>query len=360
VRLDGECYATSRDGLTWRKPVLNRVSFSGSRRNNLVTRRAHGPGFFFDARETDPSKRYKMFSRALVAGRSVMAVGFSGDGVRWRICACEEIAARGDTHNNAFWAPTLGKYVGITRQWRPSKKTGLVRQVARTVSDDFVHWSKARVIFEGLDDDLQIYSMPVCYHAGVYLGMATILRISTDRVWAELAWSADTVHWNRVDPGQPVIGNGPRRGDYDRGCVYPSAPVFGDDEIRIYYFGDRGQHTDWRRGGLCLATLRPDGFAGYEPADRRKPAAITTQPLRVDPAALRVSTDVRRGGRVSVVVRDARSNMVAESQPVARTGSDTPIRWLPAVRGANVWGPVRLEFRLHNATLYSFSVAEEK
>ena len=43
----------------------------------------------------------------------------------------------GDTHNNAFWSPELGKYVGITRM-----KTDQ-RLVAHTESADFIHWTRA-------------------------------------------------------------------------------------------------------------------------------------------------------------------------------------------------------------------------
>ena len=52
--------------------------------------------------------------------------------------------------------------------------------------------------------------------------------------------------------------------DYDYGCVYASAsPVFLKNEIRLYSGGSDWLHFGWRKGRLALATLRPDGFAGY-------------------------------------------------------------------------------------------------
>ena len=61
------------------------------------------------------------------------------------------------------------------------------------------------------------------------------------------------------------------------GCAYAAAlPVFLDDEIRLYYGASNGTHNGWRDGFLALATLRPDGFAGYQPADAAKPATVTT------------------------------------------------------------------------------------
>ena len=40
----------------------------------------------------------------------------------------------------------------------------------------------------------------------------------------------------------------------------------------LYYGGSDGLHTSWRNGFFCLATLRPDGFAGYRATDAAGPA----------------------------------------------------------------------------------------
>ena len=88
---------------------------------------------------------------------------------------------------------------------------------------------------------------------------------------------------------------------YDWGCVYASAcPVFLDDEIRIYYGGSDGYHFGWRNGFFCLATLRPDGFAGYEPLEQNSPAEILTKPIVYHSETLLVSADVQNTGSVTV------------------------------------------------------------
>ena len=297
------CYATSQDGLTWAKPDLGLVEYEGSKANNILWRgggdfhgsthpptrgtptlpygsavgevspaegswalRAgpHGAGIFKDLRDPDPARRYKAFLKS-----EILSVAFSADGIHWApAIACPEANSAGDTHNNAFWAPSLRKYVGITRQW--SKPFG--RQVARTSSPDFLNWDKTQIVLEGLDERHQTYSMPVCFHGGVYIGLVAIHDQDADRVWTELTWSPDTKTWHRVLPGTPLIPNGDE-GEYDWGCVYAAAcPVFLKDEIRLYYGGSDGLHTSWRNGFFCLATLRPDGFAGYRAseAERRR------------------------------------------------------------------------------------------
>ena len=236
------CYATSKDGITWVKPELGLVEYEGSKANNILWRGSgeakvlqegpHGSGILKDVRDPDPNRRYKAFLKS-----KILSVAFSADGLHWRSAtACLEANSAGDTHNNAFWAPTLGKYVGITRQW--GKPFG--RQVARTSSFDFVNWEKTQIVLEGLDEKHQTYAMPVFFHAGVYLGLVAIHDQDTDRVWAELTWSPDTKTWHRILPGTPLIPNSGDEGDYDWGCVYPAAyPVFLDDEIRFVLWWKR-------------------------------------------------------------------------------------------------------------------------
>ena len=114
-------------------PILGWSSLTENKRNNLLVREIHGAGVFKDYRETDPAKRYKMFH----CGNPQMEVVFSADGLRWSDpIPIPEIEAHG-THANAFWAPSLGKYVGITRQHANG-----TRLVTRGESTDFVNWTE--------------------------------------------------------------------------------------------------------------------------------------------------------------------------------------------------------------------------
>ena len=345
----GVCYATSRDGLHWEKPALGLVEFNGSKANNLVLRGPHGAGIFRDDAERDPARRFKLFCRAGDKLRT-MAVAFSPDGLRWsELTPCPEIQVPGDTHNNALWSPDTGRYVGITRL-----KTDQ-RLVARTESADFIHWTKAVEVLRG-DKLNQTYAMPVFRHAGVYLGLPMILRTAGDRVHCELAWSTDAVEWHRIDAGRPLIPNSDRPGDYDWGCVYAAAtPVFLEREIRLYYGASNGPHTNWRDGFLALATLRPDGFAGYEPTDRNRVATVTTRAFKCGGARLRLSADAG-GGTVRTTLLDDAGRKLAEAAPVTGNVTDQPLTWANGFNLAeHVGRPVRLAFELKAAKVYSFS-----
>ncbi len=348
----GVCYAESRDGLHWEKPALGLVEFGGNTRNNLVIRGPHGTGVFVDPADMDATRRFKLFCRASDKVRT-MAAAFSPDGYHWtEPKLCPEIEVPGDTHNNAFWAPEIGKYVGITRLKSDQ------RLVARTESADFIHWTKAVEILRG-DVRHQTYAMPVFRYGNVYLGLPMIFDTATDRVSCELAWSADTVAWQRIAPGEPLIPNSDKPGDYDWGCVYAGAtPVITDQEIRLYYGASNGPHTNWRDGFLALATLRPDGFAGYETIAVGKAGFVTTAPVICTGKRLAVSADAA-GGRVRVAVLDDEHLGFDECRPITTDMSGGSVKWTGDADLKKYEGrKIRLRFELTNAKLYAFSFEE--
>jgi hypothetical protein len=350
------CYATSKDGIKWTKPEMGLVEFGGSKANNILwrggqgeggTEGPHGTGIFKDLHDPDPKRRYKAFLKA-----EILSVAFSADGIKWsEPVTCPEADSAGDTHNNAFWAPTLGKYVGITRQW--AQPNG--RQVVRTTSEDFINWKKCKIVLEGLNPRYQTYAMPVFFHGGIYLGLVAIHDQEEDRVWTELTWSPDTVKWNRVLPGTPLIPNSPgKEGEYDWGCVYAAAnPVFLEDEIRLYYGGSDGHHNIWRNGFFCLATLRPDGFAGYEQKNKDKPAIITTTPIPYSKQSIQVSADVSKGGSIQVSILGKGGKKIATTKTISESVSDGRLDIMKIKADK-----VQLRFELNNAKLFSFSFAE--
>jgi hypothetical protein len=356
----GICYATSKDGITWDKPEMALVDYEGSNANNILWRGGgvhkdwggpHGTGIFKDLRDPDPERRYKAILK-----EKILSVAFSADGIHWGPpMACPEANSAGDTHNNAFWAPTLGKYVAITRQWRKTDNEH-VRVVARTESDDFINWSETENVLEGQDANQQLYAMPVFFHGGIYLGLVAVHDQKTDRVWTELTWSPDTRTWHRAMPGSPLIDNDGEYGDYDWGCVYAAAnPVFRDNEIRLYYGGSDGLHTSWRNGFLCMATLRPDGFAGYKAVAHS--ASVTTVPVFNGAASLQVSADIGEGGSLVVRALDDAERVIAESEAMTSSATDAEIVWRDASELTKIAANgARLQFVFRDATVYSFTV----
>ena len=141
------------------------------------------------------------------------------------------------------------------------------------------------------------------------------------------------------------------------GGVYPAAnPVFLDEEIRLYYGASDGPHSGWRVGSFCLATLRPDGFAGYEPISVDKPAILTTKPIAGYFGALRITADVESGGFVRATVVDEQGATLVDGEPIRSSVTNGKMTWKAG------WDPIatsgkeiRLKFELQNSKLYSFS-----
>ncbi len=347
----GVCYAVSKDGLRWEKPELGLVEFDGSRRNNIVSRGPHGAGLWRDDLEKDPRRRYKMFFRG-----KTMAGLFSADGLRWEEpTAFSAIDAPGDTHNNWFWSPERNAYVGITRL---SDRQSRQRLVGRTESRDFVTWTKAEEVLRALPSDgkRQAYAMPVFSHSGLYFGLLMMFDSDTDRVHCELALSTDTVTWERVCPGVPLIGNGVE-GAYDWGCVYAAArPVVLDNgEIRLYYGASNGKHTSWRDGFFCLARLRPDGFAGLEAESAKTVARVVTAPVTVSGKRLTVTADAANGSIRAGIVGDVEKLGIDRCVAVKGDVTGRRVEWKGATLQALGGRQVQIEFELSGAArLYSF------
>lgn len=358
----GLCYAVSKDGIYWEKPELGLIEFDGSKQNNIVMRRVNGAGVFKDAGETDPSRRYKMF----FCGEPQMTVAFSPDGLHWdEPIPIPEVEAHG-THPNAFWAGALGKYVGFTRQ-----HAGSVRLVTRTESPDFVAWTPDETVLVGSSPLLQAHDMIVFPTCGIYIGLLGIMVYPEDsnidvKQHVELAWSADTVLWHRIAEGTPFIGHTPAETErygalpYDWGTIFPSAPIFFDDEIRIYYGAGDGYFFNWRDGYLALATLRPHGWAGYQQVSADTPAVITTQPLTFDASCVGITADIWDSGSVRVAILDKAGSERAVSRPIRGTVTDAQVEWETGQGLADLSRDLmRLRFCLHNAKLYAFQLRTE-
>lgn len=350
-------YATSTDGIAWTKPSLGQIGFDGSQANNIVARDTPNAGVFKDTHDPDPSRRYKMIYDV---GFSQLRVRFSPDGIRWSEPQTPQGLAlppgqgtTGDTHNNAFWDERLGKYVLITRIFQGQ------RTIARSVSADFLDWQTPELVLKSAAAEgatHQTYCMPAFPYANGYLGYVMMYHAKTGRtVDCELAWSPDTVQWERVCPGKPFIPRGPAAA-YDSGCIYaPAGPaIVQDGKLMIFYGGSQAVHQGWKRSCLpCLARLRADGWAGYEPSRPGSRGTLVSQPMRVTDQPLCISADAA-GGSIRVTVVDTTGYSLAECAPIASNVTDAKVTWNGKDSASLQGKVVRLKFELANARLYAF------
>lgn len=384
--IDGEnslLYAYSDDGLKWVKPNLRKVVYDGNTKNNIVMMGRHGVSVFKDLRETDPAKSFKLFAKYEADDweDQHIEITFSADGINFSdFIPQKQISAAADTDNNAFWAPTLNKYVAMTRQWSrcpyndqtkaprdgsPETDPAIdnrkgYRQVARTESTNFLNWTRAEVVLEGLNTRFQTHCLPVFYYAGVYLGMPGIWEtMGEKRVYTELAWSPDTVNWHRINPGTSFIPNSDVKGDHDYGMVWRCVPpLFLDsDEVWLYYGGFDLKHGgDGRKGYLCLATMKKDRWAGYVTGSAA--GKIETTLVKCAGKALNICADVKDGGSIRAEVVGVDGLSLGDSIPVTADVTDGVVTWSGNDLSALIGTQIKLRFELKNATLYSFSFSD--
>jgi D-alanyl-D-alanine dipeptidase len=347
-------YATSKNGIHWDKPELGIHKFAGSSANNIVARDCPNVGVFKDLHDADPARRYKMVSDV---GLGKPQVRFSADGVHWgeALAAHGFGAQNGDTHNNAFWDERSGKYLWFTKLYLGE------RLVSRFESDDFLTWKNNGLVLrsslaEGRTS--QTYCMPVFRYGRIYLSYVMMYHVGSGRsVDCELAWSHDGLQWQRVAPGTPFIPRG-AKGSYDSECIYAMAgpPILRDGKLMIYYGGDDFPHTGWKRHCLpCLATLRPDGFAGYTPVETGKPAHVLTRSLRLTSEPVCITADVSSGGSLHVSAVDEQGAILDEAETISTSVTDVPLKWKKGKLKAPV---ARLRVELDHAVLYAISAGD--
>ena len=357
-REEAMLYATSADGINWTKPNLGIVNFNGNSNNNIVSRGLSGAGVIKDELEKLPGRRYKAF----YCSNSGYKMRYSSDGLNWG----DEVSLPGvgesDCHANMIWSPELKKYVGILRHYDPIPVTGN-RKIARTESIDSVTWTKSETIIEGTPQD-QLHDMVIFRDGGLYLGLLGCMNYPSKetrngvRQHIELAWSPDSYKWHRINPGTPFISNSKSNNNeygkmpYDWGCVFPSAPVFVDDEIRIYYGASDWYFFDWRKGGLALATLDKNRWAGYEAVDDDSKAIVTTTPLKLD-NNIHITADVGKGGLIVVNVLDQKGEILASSEGIKNSCTEFKLNFGPEynhLKGSKC----RIQFIINRAKIYSF------
>lgn len=314
-RVTGCCYAESKDGIHWVKPNLGLVEYLGTKENNILFRRAHGTGVFYDKLEKDPAKRYKLITKVDYShDRHFMVTAFSADGIHFsEFHEWPEHNPQADTHNFAFRDERTGKFILITRIWKNS-----LRIVAKCESEDFINWSAPVEIARGWGFENEIYSMPVFQYEKLYLGLASIYHEGDrgaenfDRVDVQLMASTTLDAWEKIGDeyfiprGEGKYGDG----EFDNGCVYASIPVEEDGKLWFYYLGGNGQHTNFRETSLGRGYVPKDKLAYYATKRSGEEALLTTRMVNFYGDTFKILADLEEGGHVTVALKTQRGETI--------------------------------------------------
>lgn len=381
------CYATSKDGLHWEKPLLDVVPGT-----NIVLKDARdSTAIWLDPKPARPEERFKM---ALYHGGNFMPYR-SPDGIHWT--KVSEGAKTGD-RSTFFYNPFRQRWVYSIRS---GSKFGRSRQYWETT--DFFSFSKAAydkgevsiwITSDSKDwirDDLkarpQLYNLDCTGYESVLLGLFAIWRgdyrgkPATEQAKQRLAegrpkqnslcvgFSRDGFHWDRPDR-RAFIPTSEKRGDWNFGNVQSTCPgclVMGD-QLWFYFSGRYGkgfpgeaQSVD-SAGCAGLATLRRDGFASMDAAG--SPGTLTTRPVRFRGKHLFVNFRAP-AGELRVEVLDENQRPIApfdceHCRPLKGDSTRQAVAWDGAKDlGSAAGKPVRLRFHLTAGSLYSFWVTPD-
>ncbi|MSR60391.1 MAG: hypothetical protein EXS05_22585 [Planctomycetaceae bacterium] len=410
------CYATSQDGITWQKPLID-----AERGTNFVsppkTRHFMIVGLFKDDHERDPERRYKMHYVCSPDGseegsidlpqymRSLRtSVGWSPDGIHWTAASETPQIPFSDSPSCPFWDMKINRYVSYLRYGPPN-----TRKVTRIESEDFMHWSpKVTVIRPShLDGPLatQFYQTSMFPYEGHDMGLITTYHseslspIPQDKPWTDrkniqLVYSRNGTTWLRVGRQGAIsatelnhpdrdwkqtaldatfIPYGEMNKAWDWGTVstvYTPAPIIVGDEIWMYYTGIdaknwwthvgdppvRDPNVKEPNKGVGLATLRLDGFVSVDAGD--EPGTLTMKTLVFLGDTLVVNANAA-GGSLTVEAFDAEGIVIegfgaADCTPITTDSVRHVVKWKDNPDCHLLQGrPIKLRFHLKNAKLYA-------
>jgi len=393
------CYAESRDGRKWTKPLgRGNVGYKDipASRTNLVIAGggtiAYNPG-------ASPDRRFALmqFHTGVVNQTLGYYVYFSPDGYTWTLGQDKPALLDGDV-SQVTWDPRQRLYIAtIKKRMFTARTPGIYDRAAFvSTSKDFLTWSTPRLAVGGdyADDGAaealnglegQIYGMPVLPYESTYIGIPWVF-LTTDYttgaqsaagagpVLPQVASSRDLVDWSRP-VREPILRPGDP-GAWDDGALYTSSNALVTDRtITMYYGGFNAGHggqdatvpdPDTYLGQTGMATWRRDGFVSLTNASRPgagEPGQVTTKPVVFHGGTLRVNAVVHARGSLTVEVLDAADGSpipgytAGDAVPVRGDRYEAAVRWkggrsLSALSGRQV----RFRFHLTGTDLYSYWV----
>ncbi len=415
-------YATSEDGISWKKPNLGKLEVDGRDTNACFSippyQWASCITVIQDPSESDPSRRYKIAyyklrdagigtSRRMSQNHAEgLSIAFSPDGIDWtpyegnplipewgsdvEVLTYDPIdqkyllygryggqsGSSGHPDHDAWFAPV---YPNV-----PAGMWGIRRRVYRLESRDCINWVDPTLMFNpGPDDNVDdSYYCFVPWRAEeMHLGLLCVLHQVDNEMDVYLHHSRDGLDWKRFVTHRPFIPRGPA-GSYDRhGVEMPIQPLEVGDELRFYYGGMSVHHDFWylaeqqgldlpeahdpelvKNGHtLNLATLRRDGYVSFDAGIRN--GYVETKPMFSAAPRLFINGKCAEDGYIAVEIMDGWGNVWDgygrdDCRPFSGDDVNHQVSWSDGGEVNKIPGSIKLRFHLRNAELYGFQFAE--
>ncbi len=379
------CYAESKNGVDWVKPVLDVIPGT-----NIVDTLEHDCcSVLLDKHETDDTKRYKMFCMQFDTPSAVsMVLKYSSDGIHWGM----PVALSGDLFDrcSAYFDAFRNKYVlslktkdsnnlrarNFLENEDPEMAVSLAHRVYDKNKDKFIKfWFSADADDprhpEYPDITPAIYNHDAIPYESVLLGQFVIWQGPENKDCVKLnvqkrneillGFSYDGFNWLRPDK-TPFIPVNEDQSAWNAGNIQSTmgSPLIVGDSLYFYYSGrynSRPKHPSNFATGL--AKLRRDGFVSAEASDMM--GYVLTKPILVDGDYIFVNVDVSdTDAELSIEALDSNYKTIpgfekSQFQVIKNTNSTTQwCEWatnrLSELKGQKVI----LKFHIKSGSLYSF------
>jgi hypothetical protein len=400
---DLTCYAESRDGIIWDRPILGLFPVNGNRENNVIlglgepTWATHNFSVFYDARSGVPAdERYKAVGGGAGNTRLLKFSGLvrglyrfaSADGIRWRRLPGEPLFTDYalDSQNILTWLPEEQCFAIYLRTWTGDQKGvkfayNSVRTIARSVSKDFITWTEPeRMTFDqGGIENLYTNTTQPYFRAPQILISMPFRFVSERRVLDDETlrqYDIEKSMWMGVSDAIFMSSRGGTQfqrkfmESFVRPGMDPSSwaarsnmPAYGviqTGPAEMSFFIVRGYSSNQPR--IDRMAMRLDGFASLHAGFR--PGFMITKPVKIDGARVSLNLSTSASGFAKVVVLDEVGNEISgfgahEAKEVVGDAIDIAAAWRNSPRLEELKGrTVRLKFILLDADLFSFAVLD--
>lgn len=382
------CYAESTDGIHWRKPYLRLYEVNGSLDNNAILpplnpyNSGHNFSVLLDDRPGVPSaERFKAVGGVGKGSNEAKKPAglyryVSGDGIHWKLYSetplLEEYAL--DSLNVLAWVPAEDTYAIYFRPGGTAERT-----IARTVSKNFMHWSKpSEMSFGGTPRENLYTNATQFYFRAPQLLISMPMRFAPDRrVLSEAQLhhaGINPLMWPGVSDAVIMTSRGGDRyerkfmesfvrpgledGNWAARSNMPSVGVVATGPTEMSFYVSRGYGTEKNR--LERMTLRLDGFASLR-AGYWEGYALT-KPVILDGAIFSVNLSTSSVGFLKVTIcgedgREIPGFGETDAQELSGDRIDLPVKWKSGKSVADLTGmTVRIKFTLRDADLYSIDI----
>jgi hypothetical protein len=395
-------YATSEDGIHWKKPVFTESkkpdaeSVSPKEGTNLVLqgRRTCNGSVILDYNAKSPEERFKMFSSDDLRDTWYCVYRTSPDGIHWSAPLVQR-PVWGDyviVFYNPFrrmwvYASRIdGGEVGRSRAYMENRDP---RKLAERVPyNEVMNVEGDSVYWVGPDDldprhpdpdykDIkpQLYGLAVAPYESLMLGLFEIWSGPENTTVREeglqkrndilLGFSRDGFHWDRRWR-ERFIACSWKKGTWNFGNARPvgGCCLVVGDKLYIYFSARKEDKTGMHGNATTgLAFLRRDGFASMDAGSNTE--TLTTRPVTFKGKHLFVNVDCPEG-ELKAEVLDTDGEIIepftlANCEAISADKTLVQVNWQENKDLADLAGkPVRFRFHLRNGSLYAFWVSPDE